>query len=202
MSWDITNQEWYPKTLSMTSTGGTVNVATSTDSGTALTYNLEVNITNGGATEDNTILTPVELVVGSASGGTRSIGIKYNSNNLSNSTSVSITLGGSMSASGYVTDTTASVKKGGIVHLGGAYSLAIVALAAGIVSPGLGTLSVSGQPSSAKVISTFVVDEATDTSYSVLLMIDTSGNLNIKNVSGGALNGTYTINLTGLSYVA
>lgn len=203
LSWDITNQEWFPKTVTMSSSGGTVDVSTKTDSGSVLTYNFEVNITDGGVSDDTSLVDPIDIVIGSASGGSRSIGLKYNSNFFSSPVAVTFTgAPGVTTASGYVSDSAAWSKRAGVVYMGGAYDVAVTAFSAGSYFT-LGNISASGIPTgSNRSFSTIATDVATDTAYNVILQVDTSGNIQMKNATGALLaTATYCITFSGFSYV-
>jgi len=203
LSWSTVDSEWFPKPLSVTSSGGTVAV-TSTDDGSSIVFNLSVGLTDGGNSDDTSMTDPIDLVIGSASGGSRALSLKYNSNFFANSTALTFTPAANTAASAYVTDSTVPYKKAGVVHLGGAYTYtALGSISAGAFNT-LGTISSLGVPTvSNKVFQSVAVDEATDTSYNILLQIDVAGGtIQFKNTSGGTLAAAdYTICLSGISYI-
>lgn len=203
LSWSTVDSEWFPKPLSVTSSGGTVAI-TSTDDGSSMVFNLSVGLTDGGNADDTSMTDPIDLVIGAASGGSRALSLKYNSNFFATSTALTFTPAADTAASSYVTDTTVPYRKAGVVHLGGAYTYT----ALGFISAGafntLGTISASGVPTvSNRVFQSIAVDEATDTSYNILLQIDVAGGtIQFKNTSGGNIAaGDYTICLSGISYI-
>lgn len=201
LSWDIGSQTWFPKPLSITSSGGTAAI-TPTDSGSALTYNVEVNITDGGNTDDTALGTPVDLVIGAASGGSRAISLKYNSNYFSSPVAGTFTPAPDLTASAYVTDGFTPYRVSGVVYMAGAYDWTPAAPVAGGAYATIGAVSSPLIPgTSNRTVSVNIVDTATDTGIPAIIQFDTSGNVQIRNVSGGALSSTYLIPLSGVSYV-
>lgn len=202
LSWSTTSSTWNAKPLVFTSSGGTVDVGTKTDDGSTLTYNFDANLTDGGNSDDTGLASPVDLVIGAASGGSRALSLKYNSNYFNNPLAVTYTPAASVSASGYVSDTSTAIKVGGVVHLGGAYDIVIAAPVATGNFYTIGSVNAVGIPASSnRIIATTIVDVSNDNPYNVWVQIDTSGNIQIKNVIGAGLSAaTYAICLSGIHY--
>lgn len=202
LSWDITAGEWVPKNVTVTSTGGTVSI-TPSDNGATLDYNLAVNLTDGGNSDDTGLATPVDLVIGAASGGSRALSLKYNSSMFAIASTNTFTVAANTVASIYIVDTTTPKKISGVAYLGGTYDVTLSGTLGTGSSLQIGTVSAGIIPTgTARFFTTQLTDISNHDGIPALLYIDVSGNVFIKNTTTSSLGvGTYAITFSGLSYV-
>ncbi len=190
-SWSTTNETWYPKPLTVTSTGGSASI-TSTDDGTSINYNIAVTIADGGNTSDNTLLTPVDLVVGSPSGGSTSLTLKYNPDYMGVPIQGTFTYNGSSAASSYLSIPAPvqpqTIKINNLARLGvnidytvGGGGLAVNAQAA------IGTVDATLTPAITQYMPVNITETTTYATVPAVLVIDTIGTVYIKNVGGSGL---------------
>jgi hypothetical protein len=200
-SWNTSTNLWQPKILSYTSSGGTVDIGTKTDSGTNLIYNFDVNLTDGGNVNDTSLTTPVDLVIGAPSGGTRTITLKYNSNSFPSTTAGAFNPIGALSASAYFTDGNACEARGGVAYLGGSFDWALSSTIVPGSSAAIGTVSASLIPTHNTYLNGIIIDTVADLAYIGLFIVDNSGNVVFQNASGGNIvSGTYAFTLSSIQY--
>lgn len=197
LSWN--GSAWTSKVLGLTSTGGSCAITSSTSPN--LTFNVDFTLSPS-TTLDNTILTPVQLAVGTPAGGVTGIEIKYNTNLLGGSgTPINFVPnpGISTAVNSAYNDQGAFIEKSSVVTMTGAY-LFNSALPAGTPIV-LGTIG-AGIPSQNRVIASWIADDTTGISYPILITINISGQVTMTSITPSLPSpaSTYTAFLSGNSY--
>jgi hypothetical protein len=197
LSWN--GSSWTSKVLGLTSTGGSCAITSSTSPN--LTFNVDFTLSPS-TTLDNTILTPVQLAVGTPAGGVTGIELKYNTTLLGGSgTPINFVPNPGISAAVNTTynDQGAFIERSNVVTMTGGYQFSSSLPAATPIV--LGTIG-AGIPSQNRVIASWIADDTTGLSYPILLTINISGQVTMTSITPSlpAPASTYTAFLSGNSY--
>lgn len=203
LSWSIVDSEWKSKPLSLTSSGGTAAI-TSTDSGTALTYNVEVNLSDGGVTADATISTPIDIVLGTPSAGTTSIALKYDSDIIGDASTGTLTVSSGVASSSIFIGNLTMKLANGVIYLAGHYDMTLVSNWTNNSAKPFGTLPSALRPSQDTWILGYFNDYGTNVSVPIIIqIISSTGLISVINSSGATITSGSTglVSLNGLSII-
>jgi hypothetical protein len=194
LSWSGT--QWTSKTVSLTSTSGSCLITSSATPN--LTFNVESNVATT-VSANAGLATPVSLSVSSVTGGTTTLLLEYKPSSFSGGSSFVFTPNGAISAtpSGSYIDSGSFVEIGGTVTMAGAFTHTS-ALPAGTPIT-LGT--VGAIPTSNRIMASWILNTSTGASATILLTVNTSGQVTMTSVTGLAAPATtYTVFLSGNTY--
>jgi len=205
LSWN--GSAWTSKVLGLTSTGGSCSITTVVSPN--FTFNVDFTLSPS-TTLDNTILTPVQLAVGTPAGGVTPVEIKYNSNFFVGAGSTtgftyapasgSLAIANATLGPPSTLNTLQGILKNNEIRIEGQIDLVVTALAAGTQYPlgafGYASTSVTTYWSSAYTL----MDLTTPSSYPVFVGLN-GNNLSIYTLAAVPA-GTYTLSLSGLVFTA
>jgi hypothetical protein len=194
LSWSGT--QWTSKTVSLTSTSGSCLITSSATPN--LTFNVESNVATT-VSANAGLATPVSLSVSSVAGGTTTLLLEYKPSSFSGGSSFVFTPNGAISAtpSAVYTDSGSFVEIGGTVTMAGAFTHTS-ALGAGTPVV-LGTIGAI--PTTNRVMASWILNTSTGASSTILLTVNTVGQVTMTSVTGLAAPATtYTVFLSGNTY--
>ena len=194
LSWSGT--QWTSKTVSLTSTSGSCLITSSATPN--LTFNVESNVATT-VSANAGLATPVSLSVSSVAGGTTTLLLEYKPSSFSGGSTFVFTPNGAISAtpSAVYTDSGSFVEIGGTVTMAGAFTHTS-ALAAGtpVVLGTIGAIPVTN-----RVMASWILNTSTGASATILLTVNTVGQVTMTSVTGLAAPATtYTVFLSGNTY--
>ena len=194
LSWSGT--QWTSKTVSLTSTSGSCLITSSATPN--LTFNVESNVATT-VSANAGLATPVSLSVSSVAGGTTTLLLEYKPSSFSGGTTFVFSPNGAIAAtpSAVYTDSGSFVEIGGTVTMAGAFTHTS-ALAAGTPVV-LGTIGAI--PTTNRVMASWILNTSTGASATILLTVNTVGQVTMTSVTGLAAPATtYTVFLSGNTY--